>query len=108
MEKLGEGLKALKEMATPQEDQLMSTNLKPWELPETEPPTKEHTQVGPKLPPICSIGLPCLVSVGLILERLDTLWWENTGGSVLSEVMGKGDDGMNSVRGNKKVAKLLD
>ena len=23
-----------------------STNLDPWELPETEPPTKEHTQAG--------------------------------------------------------------
>ena len=24
----------------------VSTNLDPWELPETEPPTKEHTQAG--------------------------------------------------------------
>jgi hypothetical protein len=27
----------------------VSTNLKPWELPEIEPPTKEHTQVGLRL-----------------------------------------------------------
>lgn len=25
----------------------MLTNLHPWEIPETEPPTKEHTWVGP-------------------------------------------------------------
>jgi hypothetical protein len=25
-----------------------STNLGPWELSETEPPTKEHTQTGPR------------------------------------------------------------
>lgn len=28
----------------------VSTNLDPWELPETEPPTKEHTWAGPRLP----------------------------------------------------------
>ena len=26
----------------------VSTNLDPWELPEKEPPTKEHTQAGPR------------------------------------------------------------
>ena len=25
----------------------VSTNLNPWELPETKPPTKEHTWAGP-------------------------------------------------------------
>jgi len=50
MEELGEGLKALKEMAVPQEDQQMSTNPDPQELPETEPPTKEHTWAGLKAP----------------------------------------------------------
>ena len=25
----------------------VSTNLDPWELPETKPPTKEHTWAGP-------------------------------------------------------------
>ena len=28
----------------------MSTNLDPWELLETEPPTKEHTQAGLRAP----------------------------------------------------------
>ena len=28
-----------------------STNLDPWGLSETEPPTKEHTQAGPSPPP---------------------------------------------------------
>jgi hypothetical protein len=27
----------------------MSTDLDPWELPETKPPTKEHTRVGMRL-----------------------------------------------------------
>ena len=27
-----------------------STNLGPWWLTETEPPTKEHAQAGPRLP----------------------------------------------------------
>jgi hypothetical protein len=32
----------------------MLTNLEPWKVPETEPPTKEHTQVGLFfLPPSC-------------------------------------------------------
>ena len=43
MEKLG-GMKTLKVMGTPQEDQQSQlTNLHPWELSETEPPTKVHT-----------------------------------------------------------------
>ena len=29
---------------------LVSTNLEPWELPETKPPTKVHTWAGPKPP----------------------------------------------------------
>jgi hypothetical protein len=29
----------------------LSTNLEPWELPETKPPFKEHTRAGPP-PPI--------------------------------------------------------
>jgi hypothetical protein len=43
MEELGEILKALKEMATLQEGQAVSTNLDLWELPETEPPAKKHS-----------------------------------------------------------------
>jgi hypothetical protein len=38
MEELEEGLKELKEIAT---------NQNSWELPETKPPTKEHTWTGP-------------------------------------------------------------
>jgi len=29
-----------------------STNLNPWEVSETEPPTKEHTWAGPRPPPL--------------------------------------------------------
>jgi hypothetical protein len=36
------------EIGTPQEDQ-KSTNLDPWQISETEQPTKEHTQAGPIL-----------------------------------------------------------
>lgn len=50
MEELGEGLKALKEMGTPTGVPTELTNLDPWELSETEPPTKEHTQAGPRPP----------------------------------------------------------
>jgi len=39
----------------------MSTNLDPWELPETELPTKELVSDSGH---ICSRGLPCLASVG--------------------------------------------
>ena len=28
----------------------VSTNQDPWELPETKPPTKEHTWTGPRTP----------------------------------------------------------
>ena len=44
MQELGEGLKTLKGVGTPREDQQSQTNLDPWGLSETEPPTKEHTQ----------------------------------------------------------------
>jgi hypothetical protein len=40
-------LLVLKGMGTPQEDQ-ESTNLNPWGSQESEPPTKEHTQAGPR------------------------------------------------------------
>jgi hypothetical protein len=33
----------------PQED-LVSTNLSPWELKDTEPPIKEHSEAGPTTP----------------------------------------------------------
>ena len=42
MEELGEGLKELKGMETPYEEQQYS------ELPETMPPTKEHRGVCPR------------------------------------------------------------
>jgi hypothetical protein len=28
----------------------VSTNLDPWELPDTEPKTRKHTEAGPNLP----------------------------------------------------------
>jgi hypothetical protein len=44
MGELGEGLKALKEIPNnPTGRPTVSTYLDAWELPETEPPTKEHT-----------------------------------------------------------------
>ena len=42
----------------------VSTNLDPWELLDTDPPTKEHTQLGPRPWHICSRGLPCQAPVG--------------------------------------------
>jgi hypothetical protein len=59
MEELGEGLKELKGMATPQEDQQSQPTPDPWEFPETKPPTKEHTWTGQVLQHICSED--CLV-----------------------------------------------
>ena len=41
----------------------ISTNTDPWELPETKPPTKEHTQGGLMAWHICSRRLPCQGSV---------------------------------------------
>jgi hypothetical protein len=43
--------------------QTKSTNLDPWELPHTNPPTKEHTQAVPRPWYLCRRGLPCLASV---------------------------------------------
>ena len=48
VEELKEGLRDLKRTRTPQEDQ-QSTNLDPWGLPETEPPTKELPWARPSL-----------------------------------------------------------
>jgi hypothetical protein len=42
MEELGEGLKELKGMATPQGRPTLSANLDSRELPETKLPTKEY------------------------------------------------------------------
>jgi hypothetical protein len=38
----------------------VSTNLDPWELPETKPPTKEHTQADLRQP-ATDLGKGCLV-----------------------------------------------
>ena len=43
-------MKALKGIGNPTGEPTELTNLDHWELSETEPPTKEHTQVG-KRPP---------------------------------------------------------
>jgi hypothetical protein len=45
-----------------------STNLDPSELPETKPPTKEHTWVSP-WPNTCSRGLSCLFSMGEVMSN---------------------------------------
>jgi hypothetical protein len=45
MVELGEEMKKLKGRLTP-----VSTKLGPRELPETEPPTRKHTQAGPRPP----------------------------------------------------------
>ena len=50
VEELGEGLGGTKGMENPQENQ-QSTNLNPWELSETESPTKEHVGTGPSPSP---------------------------------------------------------
>jgi hypothetical protein len=47
MEELGEGLKELKGM-TPVGRPTVSTNLDPWEIPETETPAKQHSWTGPR------------------------------------------------------------
>ena len=49
VQELGEGLKALKEMG-PTGRPTVPTNLDPWELPESDSPTKEHKQAGPRPP----------------------------------------------------------
>lgn len=41
--------KSPEESGIPQEDQ-QSTDMDPWGLPDTEPPTKEHTWAGPMSP----------------------------------------------------------
>jgi hypothetical protein len=43
MEELGGRVEGPEGIGTPQEDPTESTNLDPWGLSETEPPTKEHT-----------------------------------------------------------------
>jgi hypothetical protein len=42
----------------------VSTNLDPWELPETEPPTNGHPGAGPRPPGRCNRGLLCLTLLG--------------------------------------------
>ena len=47
MEELGEGLREMKGITILQKDQqLVLTTMDPWELPDTKPPTKEHTWAG--------------------------------------------------------------
>jgi len=47
-----------------------STNLVPWELSESEPPTKEHTGAGKRPQAAQSSWLPCLASVGEDMPNL--------------------------------------
>ena len=67
----------------------MSTNLDPFEFPETKPPTKEQNTGWsdlpsfpiPQPPHICGRGMPCLALVGQEapnpVERLYAPEWEN-------------------------------
>jgi hypothetical protein len=41
----------------------VSIDLKSWELPDTKPPTKEHTQAGPRPWYKWSRTLPCVASM---------------------------------------------
>lgn len=49
---------------------ILMMNLESWELPESEPPAKEHTHTGLRPLHICSRGLPYLVSVGDYVPNL--------------------------------------
>jgi hypothetical protein len=64
-------------------EKTISTILDPSELPETKPPTKEHTWVGLWPWHIRSRGLPCLASLGdLMTQGRGMLWgmrWEVDG-----------------------------
>ena len=50
MEELGEGLKFPQRDGNPTRRPTVSTNLDPWELSETEPANKEHTQAWNEAP----------------------------------------------------------
>ena len=50
IEELGEGLKELKGSVDPIGKPAVSTNLDPWEILETEPPTRQHPWVGSSSP----------------------------------------------------------
>ena len=50
MEELGEGLMELKLDGNPKGRLTVSTNLDPWESPETKPPIKEHRRAGLRPP----------------------------------------------------------
>ena len=50
MEEWGVGSSRLEGSRTAQDDPTESTHLGPWGLTETEPPTKEHAEVGPRPP----------------------------------------------------------
>ena len=78
-----------------------STNLDPWKLPETEPPTKEQIQAGPWPWHIYSRGLPLLASVGEDVSNPVETWCPRVGGyggGALSEAKRRGR-GRNSTRG---------
>ena len=70
MEELGEGLRALKEIGTPQEDE------------QSEPLAKEHTQAGPSPPnhtyvtdmQLCLHGSPPSTGVGAVPKAVTSLW----------------------------------
>ena len=81
MEELGEGLRTLKEIGTPQEDEQSQLT---WTLglSETEPLAKEHTQAGPSPPnhtyvtdmQLCLHGSPPSTGVGAVPKAVTSLW----------------------------------
>ena len=79
MEKLGEGLKEMKGMATPYKNEV-STNLTLWELPEIQGPTKEQSQADILPCYICSFVWHQWERMSLILYSCDAPGWGDAQG----------------------------
>ena len=85
--RVGGSIEGPEEDANPAGRPTESTNLAPWYLSESEPPTQEHTWVGTR--PhwhICSrqaaqsLWQPCLASVGKDASNLVEPWCARVGG----------------------------
>jgi hypothetical protein len=59
----------------------MSTNLDPWEVPETEPPTKRHTRAGPRLLHTDVADMQFGLHVGIWVLN-NELWGQWLGGTI--------------------------
>jgi hypothetical protein len=59
-------MEEVEEQGSPIGRPVVLTNQDPWELPDSEPPTRQHTAAGPSFPQtsIYSRGLPSLASLG--------------------------------------------